>query len=248
MPASQIVSDEWNFYMADREEVRMFISFDDAVTHGDPPPGLELCARVILSIKAPNGAGGPVSPEAELLWDMQDALTAALEKDRVRCRLVGRLTYEGLRELVFQVHDWDSFRPPVGLWMMQHEDYEIEVSEHEGWDFFDAVIRPRSEDRLFMADRDVVDALVNSGSDPEKEHSLEYFFRGHAEGLTRVARTLQERGYTPLGELDFASGEIGLARPMMLELLEIVEESLANHRLAEEAGVECTGWGAAVVK
>jgi regulator of RNase E activity RraB len=248
MAAPQIVFDEWNTYVAERDGVTMFISFDEAVTRDEPPADLQLCARVILSVKSPNDAGGPVSPEAELLWQMEDDLTAMLEKHRVPCRLVGRLTYQGLREIVFQLQDWDSFRPPVGLWMMQHEDYEIDVSEHEGWDFFDDVIRPRIEDRLFMADRDVVQALIESGSDPEKEHSLEYFFVGEAEGLRRVAQALRDRGYTPLGELDYASGQIALAKRLALDLMPVVAESLANHELAEEAGVEFTGWGAAIVK
>jgi hypothetical protein len=248
MTAPQIVSDEWNTYMADRDDVTMFISFDETVTGDEPPPGLDLCARVILPIKSPNDAGGPVSPEAELLWEMEDELTALLQKHKVRCRLVGRLTYGGLREIVFQLHDWDSFRPPVGLWMMQHEEYEIDVSEHDGWEFFDEYIRPRLEDRLFMSDRDVVHALVESGSNPEKEHSLEFFFVGVTEGLQRLAEQLAERGYTPLDGMDFKSGSVGFAKPLMLDLPSIVDESLANHRLAEEIGVEYTGWGAAVVE
>jgi hypothetical protein len=248
MSAPKIVFDEWNTYVADRDGVRMFISFDEGIARNDRPDDLPYCARVILSIKAPNDAGGPVSPEAEHLWDLEDELTATLEKHRVRCRLIGRLTYQGIREIVLQLHDWDSFRPPVGLWMMQHEDYETDVSEHEGWDFFDDVIQPQVEDRLFMADRDVVHALIESGSDPEKEHSLEYVFVGGTVGLKRVASVLQSRGYSPLGKLDYASGEIVMAKPLLLDLPVVAAESLANHQLAEENGVECNGWGAMIVK
>ncbi|WP_372365744.1 DUF695 domain-containing protein [Candidatus Uabimicrobium sp. HlEnr_7] len=243
----QIVSDEWNTYPAERDGVAMFISFDEAVIREDPPKDLQLCARIIISIREPNNTGGPVSPESELLWEMEDALVALLQEHCVRCRLVGRLTYDGLREIVFQLHDWNLFRPPVGLWIMQNENYDIDVSEHEGWCFFDEYIYPRTEDQLFMSDRSVVDSLVDNGSDPDKEHSLEFVFMGTSGGLKRIANILQQRGYEPVGKMNTTSGQIVLARQLVLDLSLIVDESIENYKLAEDVGVEFNGWGALVI-
>jgi regulator of RNase E activity RraB len=243
----QIVSDFWNVYSAQRDGATMFISFDEVVVHESLPSDLQLCARVIIPIQSPNDAGGPLPPEAEVLWAMEDELVSVLEELNVHCRLVGRLTYDGLREIVFQLHDWDSFRPPLGRWILRHEQYPIDVSEHEGWEFFDDYIRPRVEDEIFMADRSVVDSLVQSGSNPEKEHLLEYAFNGPVDGLLRVADSLEQRGYEAVGELDFASGEIVLAKRLVLDLALIVGESLENYKLAEDAGIEFNGWGAMVV-
>ena len=243
----QIVSDEWNTYPAHRDGVFMFISFDEIITSDDLPSDLQLCARVMIPIHTPNEAGGPVSAEAELLWEMEDGLVELLQEHKVNCRLVGRLTYDGLREIVFQLHDWESFRGPVGLWIMQHEQYEIDVSEHDGWDFVQECICPRLEDHLYMADRQVVDLLLESGSDPEKEHSLEFVFTGSSEGLKQVADTLQQRGYLPVEEGDANSDQLVMAKPLVLDLNLIVNESLENHELAESMGVEFDGWGAAVV-
>ena len=244
----QIMSDEWNTYVAERDDVTMFISFDEAVARSEPPSGLDLCARVMIPIHSPNPAGGPSSPEAERLWEMEEALVEKLQEHEVRCRLVARLTYGGLREIVFQLHDWDSFRPPVGLWIMEHEDYDIDVSEHEGWQFYDEYVRPRVEDELFMADDSVIRALVDSGSDPSKEHSLEYVFLGDADGLKQVISALRARGYTAVDGLDPDSGQIVMAIRLPLDFILIMEQSLANHQLAEEAGVEFNGWGAHIVK
>ena len=244
----QIVFDEWDAYVTEVGDVTMFVSFDDAVTRGNPPAQLQYCARVMIPIHWPNDAGGPVSPEAELLWQMEDELVEFLRENRVNCRLVGRLTYDGLREIVFQLQDWDSFRPPVGHWMMQHEDYEIDVSEHDGWEFFDEYIRPTVADRISMADFSVIQALIEDGSDPEKEHTLDYAFGGDSQALKVVAEALQQRGYQPNGPLDFESGQIELAKRLVLDHALIVDESLANFQLAEEAGVEFLGWGAAIVR
>jgi regulator of RNase E activity RraB len=244
----KIVLDEWNAYTADRDGVLMFISFDENAASQDEIEGLGLCARVLVPIKDPNSAGGPESPETEVLWEMEDELIELLDEHQVKCRLVGRLTYDGMREIVFQLHDWETFRPPVGLWMMQHGDYKIDVSEHEGWGFFDDYIRPRLEDQLFMADYSVIESLIESGSDPEKEHLLEYVFMGEASGLKRVAQSLRQRGYSDVGELDFGSGQIVLAKSIVLDPMLIVQESLTNYELAEDAGVEFDGWGAEVVE
>lgn len=245
--APQIVSDEWNTYPGERDGVTMFISFDEAAARAEPPNDLQLCARVIIPVHAPNDSGGTAPLESEALWAMEDELVSLLQKHRVHCRLVGRLTYGGLREIVFQLHDWDSFRPPVGLWIMRHVEYQIDVSEHEGWDFFDNYIRPRIDDQLFMADRSVVDSLIRNGSNPEKEHSLEYVFMGQPDGLKQVAHKLRKRGYVSVGDLDFSTGQIVLAKRLALDLSLIVDESLANYRLAEDAGIEFSGWGALVV-
>jgi len=245
---TRIVHDEWNSYPTSWDGVMMFVSFDAALAREEPPEELQFCARVMIPIRTPNDAGGPVSPESELLWEMEDALVAQLQKDSVRCRLVARLTYNGVREVVFQLHDWDSFRPPVGLWIMQHQDYEIDVSEHDVWGFYEDCIRPRVEDQILMADRSVVDSLIENGSDPEKEHSLEFVFVGSPDGLSRVATALQDRGYDPVGKIDISSGQIVLARKLVLDLSLIVDESLSHHALAEEAEIEFDGWGAAIVK
>jgi len=243
-----IVFEPWDSYVAQRDDLLLFISFDDGLTEGELPGDLPWCARIIICVREPNENGGPVSPESERLWDMEDELCSLLRDHRVACRLIGRLTYDGYREIVFQLRDWESFRPPVGSWMSRHGDYEMEVSEHEGWDFFDTCLRPTVEDRLFIADRSVVDALVESGSDPAKEHGLEYAFRGNEAGLRQLAKALGERGYKPTNGLDFSAGQIVMIKHLPLELFRIVDESLANHRAAEETGVELDGWGAAVVQ
>jgi len=245
---TQVIFDPWDTYVVTTDEGPIFISFDEGVTQEDLSESLPYCARVIIPIHSPNDAGGPVHPENEKLWAMEDELCALLSEGGVRCRLVGRLTYGGERELVFQLADWDAFRPPVGHWMTKHPDYKFDVSEHDGWEFFNTCIRPTPEQALALADGRVVEALIEAGSDPEKPHALEYVFRGDGKGLKQLADALAARGYRPDGPLDFESGQIVMVKEMTLDVSAIVDESIAHHHLAAECGVECDGWGAAVVK
>jgi hypothetical protein len=244
---SRVVFDEWETYVAHNDEGPLFISFDVAAGREDLSDALPHCARVLIPVQAPNDAGGPVEPESQRLWDMEDQLCELLAEHGVHCRLVGRVTHAGMRELVFQLAEWESFRAPVGLWMGGIPDYEIDVSEHEGWDFFEECIWPSPEDWQFIADRSVVDNLLKSGSNPEKDHSLEFVFLGKHQDLRRLEAALRQRGYRPLGSLKPGADQLVMVKTMKLDLQDVVAESLANLKLAEEFGVTYDGWGCAVV-
>jgi regulator of RNase E activity RraB len=245
---SRVVFNEWDTYVAQSQGKPLFVSFDVEAARNDLTDTLTNCARVIIPIHKPNGNGGPVQPESDRLYVMEDDLCASLSEQGVRCRLVGRLTCDGVRELVFQVDDWDTFRPPVGLWMQAHRRYAIDVSEHEGWSFFDDCIRPTPEIWIYLSDQHVVQNLIKSGSDVDKPHALEFVFHGDAEALRQVACDLKPRGYRPLPDIDAASGEMVLVKEMPLDTEAIAAESLAHLKLQEEHGVRYDGWGAQVVR
>jgi regulator of RNase E activity RraB len=246
--AARIVFDEWDTYVAQSDGKPLFVSFDVEAARTDLTDTLTHCARVIIPIHKPNRNGGPVQPESDRLYVIEDDLCASLSEHGVRCRLVGRLTCDGVRELVFQVDDWDTFRPPVGLWMQHNGAYAIDVSEHEGWSFFDDCIRPTPEIWIYLADQRVVQNLIKSGSNPSKPHDLEFVFHGQDESLRKLAHDLQGRGYRPLADLEPGKGEVVLVKTMPLDTEGIAAESLAHIKLTQEHDVRYDGWGAQVVR
>lgn len=209
--------------------------------------GFPFCARVVIPIKQPNHNGGPAQSEAEVLWSMEDRLVEELQAHNVVCLLLGRLTHGGLRELVFQLSDWETFRPRVGKWMLKLTDRQIDVSEHRGWEFFFQFVWPSPEAWLFIADRRVVDNLVKSGSDPSKPHSLEFVFRGEAGGLEILRDQLLQRSYT-LYEFKPAGRRLVMALSLPLDPNRIFGESLAHTKATKELGLEYDGWGCMIVK
>jgi hypothetical protein len=204
------------------------------------------CARVLITIKAPNHNGGPSQEEAQALWDMEDRLVELLDAAKAPCLLLGRLTHSGTRELVFQVAEYAPFRPPVGCWMQEHDDYETEVSEHDGWSFFFDSVWPTEDSWALILDRRVVENLVKSGSDPAKPHALEFVFRGDQNGLQKMQTALTTKGYS-LVEFSTAESRLVMARCMPLDLGEIFGESLSHREDCERLGIEYDGWGALVV-
>ncbi len=241
-----VFHDNWETYVYIAEDRPAYVSFyagSDEIPREDFP----YCARVLISIKAPNENGGPVGNEAEVLWQMEDTLADALAQQSVPCILLARLTHAGIRELIFQLADWDRFRRPVGNWMQQVEDYEVDVSEHNGWDFFDECIWPDDESWQFIYDRRVVTDLIESGSDPEKEHDLEFVFYGDDHQVQQLRQRLEARGYVDDGLSD-GSDRLVMIKKLPLDLDAIHDESLENHRLCEDLGAVFDGWGASVVK
>src|SRR5262249_11688704 len=146
----------WDFYSYRSNGGPVVVGFHAAANKIDQA-SLPYCARVIIPIKAPQSNGGPTRDEANVLWALEDQLTALLSRHSVSCLMLGRLTHAGVRELVFQLRDWETFRPPVGKWMMQHKGLNIDVSEHDGWKFFFEFVWPSPESWILISDRRVVD-------------------------------------------------------------------------------------------
>lgn len=243
--SGNIISERWDSYGKTRDGVFMFLSFDDEAADGDQPGELDLCARIIIPInECKPGSTLPVESEGEFLYGIEDEIVDSLAKENVPCRLVARLTYDGLREIVFQVGDADAFRPPVGNWIQQHATHEIDVSEHDGWDFFNEYICPTSEDRRAMAEHRVIDNLLENGSNPELEHDLEYCFDGDEVALRKIAEKLKEKNYKSPGELDFSCGQITMSISMPLDRPAILDESRENAMIATDCGGSLNGWGA----
>lgn len=238
-----VIEDNWEVYSYSTDDGPVLATFyagADSIDRDQFP----FCARVILPIRHPDDMGCPGEDESTRLYALEDELVAQLKRQSARCLQVARLTHDGLRELVFQVCDWESFRPPVADWIDQIEDYEIGVEEHEGWEFFDAMVWPSEEDWLMIHDRSVVENLIEAGSDPDKDHGIEMVFTGDADALAAVAEHLTARGYGLTSE--DVEGRLVMVKQMPLDLMEISRESIENYRLADECGAEYDGWGAAV--
>src|SRR5262245_16601165 len=245
---TRVIFEPWDTYVRETDDAPFFISFDVEAAKKDLTNTLTSCARVVINIQNPGPSGGPERPENERLWAMEDELCASLAGQGVACRLVGRITYKGSRVLVFQLDDWDRFRPPLEAWVGRCGDYEIRMVQSEGWKFFNQCIRPEPEDWLFMADVSVIQNLVKHGSDPDKEHSLDFVFQGEPDNLRQISAALQDLGFEPHQSSDPDGGQVVLVMKKKLDVRGITSISRRLAQLAEEFGVKYDGWGAEIVR
>lgn len=245
-PKVTVVHDGWEAYVAEGEDGLIFVSFDIQAAQEDLTKTLQKCVRVQLPIKKPNENGAPDPDEAEALRKVEDDLCNRLSQKQVVCRLVGTLTQSGQRELVFQLDDERAFANVLMEWQSANPQYQAELERHDGWEFFNDVVAPSTEEWIAIGDRQVVDQLIEAGSDPEQPHALEYLFHGAPEALGAVAKELEERGYEIRASED-APDQLICVVQLPLDLDEIVDHTIANIELAEQHAVQCDGWSAAVV-
>jgi regulator of RNase E activity RraB len=238
--------DAWETYVTATEEgTPCFVSFDLEAAQEDLTQTLRHCARVTVALKNPSEEGLPTKEESDRQYGLEDALCAELQKAKVPCRLVARLTHSGQRELVFQTDSGPKFVAVLKAWAEGLKDEDINLEEGEGWEFFDDVVRPGPDEWSWIADRRAVEGLLEAGSDPNRPHVLEYVFVGEEPKLLQVRDALMEKGY------DHVSGPeestLVMSVKCRLDLDAICEHSIQNRDLAEAHEVDCEGWGAAVV-
>jgi hypothetical protein len=226
------------------------IHFDTFAVKESPHIGYPKCIRVILFIPPdrvrPDGQPGSIQ-ETESLLTQQRALIDHLTTSSVRCRFVGSMFYGAMFDLVFQVEPQDSgeFKATVTKWTKTTSPYRVEVKQSSGWDFFDAKVRPTPAHIQQIADRRVIQALIENGSDPKSPHQLDHRIEGPPEVLCRIAKELEANGF--LRARFPSEGVLLINTESPLELLEIWDTTGRLVGYCANLGARYDGWGAAVV-
>ena len=241
-----VIHEAWEMYVTATEEgTPCFVSFDvDAATE-DLSTTLRHSARVTVALKEPTDEGLATQAEHERQMKLLDSLVAALTKAKVKCRLVGRLTHSGTRELVFQTDDKAKFVETLKAWAQPLEGEEVNLEEDEGWEYFDDVVKPGPDEWEWIADRTAVNELLEAGSDARKPHVLQYRFSGEQPALEKVRDALMQKGYEVLAGPE--DGALVMGVKSKLDLDSINELSLQSRDLAEASEVTYEGWAAEAV-
>jgi regulator of RNase E activity RraB len=225
--------------------MRALISFDVAAAMERRHEGHPHGRRIIVFVDARGVRPDGLPADTAELIALEDDLTARLRQASIDCRFVGRMTYGGMRELVFQVEDAAGFDALVGGWIGAQRGRRIEVRPKDGWSFFDEKIRPTAAHWQQIQDRKVIAALLEAGSDPARPHPLEHTFKGPARGLDEIARQLGADGFREIRRSDDV---LVLVRPSPLDLEMVSRLTGALAAFAEAVGVAYDGWGSPVVR
>jgi len=246
--AKKIVGDAWNVYTCRYGEGQVgVISFDDEVSREEKHMGFDTCIRVVVYIPPDDRVldnGLPVREELPNLDRLEDTLVSALEKQRVDCRFVGRMTYGGMREFVFQVEDKQGFRDTVEKMIQDVKDYRIELEESEGWQFFDEKIKPSSVYRQQIADMQVIRQLIKAGSNPQAPHMIEHVICGDPGKLAKLRDELVTSGFKDFG---LEGDRLVVGKESTLEINEIFSVTGKMAGYCASIGLEYDGWGTNVV-
>lgn len=243
-----ITGKTWNVYTYTYGDgMRAIVTFDVDLAQEASHTGLEHAFRVILFI--PLGYvlvnGLPLSEALPVLRQFETGMLERLDDAGVACRLVGTLTYGGMREFVFQAEDADAFLAGLGDLDAPMKNYRVEVQQLEGWTFFDEKVRPSAAYWQQIFDRTMIEQLMREGSDPLAVHRLEHSFSGDNNALTRLSHDLQQ-----LGLREVSSGEqilvLGSQTHLTLEDVFALTNRLLEY--SDQSGVHYEGWNASVIR
>jgi hypothetical protein len=242
---SLVTGAEWLTYEYPRDDgTRAFVAFDSDLAEEEQHQGMPHGRRVVLDART--GADGlrQTDEAAAETNALADSLVEALLDARVGALLVGTHRHAGRVEYCFQVEAPAEFDRAVEAWGAKRR-VPWELLHHEGWSFFDEVLRPDERDLAAMEEAVVLERLREAGSDFTKPHDLEHVFLGTPEQLGAIADALTERGFRVV-ERDAAS--LTMARPLLIEHFDVTGTTMPLRRLAEAVGAEYDGWSCDVVR
>lgn len=243
---SVMISDDWGVYIRVLEDERIaVVVFDEEAAGEAVHEGYQHSCRLTLPIAGFNSESGlPDEESVQQLQEMEDGFIDLLNRAQIASRLVGRMTHHGVRELAFQVQDAGEFKALFSGWA-EKQTPAIKFHSEKGWDFFDEVLCPDSTYRQQMGDQQVIDRLIEAGSDPEKIHCLEHVFIGPTAALKEVEEALELDGFVMHSKEEET---LVMKKESPLDLWEIWAVTVGLKELAESNGVEYDGWGCFVVK
>lgn len=227
-----------------QEKHRAIISFNVNRALEESHADLPHCARLLIytPVEFVDADGLPDGDILQPLAELEDKIIEILAKHHIACQFVGRLTYPGVRELIFQVEP--AHLPhfhEISDEIMHRSPLEMARKEEAGWRFFDENLRPSLPMWQQIHNRHRLEMLEEQGVDLEKPHRLAHFFQGTAVQLNTIANQLQQDGFQPISQqnnqLTLALGD------SYLDLDSLTELTTTLHNYAAALGASYEGWG-----
>jgi regulator of RNase E activity RraB len=112
-----------------------------------------------------------------------------------------------------------------------------------GWKLYSSKIHnPTMVDK----DQDVINNLIKHGSDPEKDHIIEFAFTGEWPKMNLIRDMLLTQGYAQ--DITQTNEMLIMTKTHKLHFDEIKADTTKMEKLAKEYDIEFDGWGAVIVK
>ncbi len=239
-----ITGGTWDVYSFLNETGQLVVvSFNIEAALEERPVNLNTNARVIvrLPINAVGKNGLPAETAFEQLRRIEKHLIRSLEENTVECRLLGRKTWDGKQEFVFQTAELQSFSDAIRPMLEKDSAYRMELESQAGWDYFEQNIKPSPKNWQVIQDRKTMGELLRAGADPSAKQILRFTFLGEPKPLKRIEELLLEKGFA---RLEGEKGRLVMGKESMLYPDLIFSMSGELFDLSVSVGARYAGWQA----
>lgn len=247
------MAEQWDFYFTSLDGRPASISVDLGRAETGPVgewPWL-VCLRIPMRAPRP-GDGLGSSEEAPALNALEDALVPALAEACGGAAQVGRLTWNGFRELFYYVRGVDRLNDAIGAAAARVPGYQVLVrTENDpGWRHYREFLYPGAEEMQWIYDRRVTDQLYQAGDHLDVPRPVDHYVYFPDDGSrTRFLGAATSRGFhgTALPR-DDKSARLGahLVREDPVAIHHIHGVVTELRELAAQCGGEYDGWGCPV--
>jgi regulator of RNase E activity RraB len=245
--------EQWDFYFTSIDDRPASISLDLGRAQTGPArewPWL-VCLRIPMRSPRPDGLSS--SHEAPALNALEDALADAVAAACDGAQ-VGRLTWNGFRELFLYVRGVERLNDGIGAGLGRTRAYDVQVRTENDpdWRKYFEFLFPSREQMFWIHDRRVVDQLLAAGDQVEAPRPVDHYaYFGDQGARDRFLRAASALGFRARAlPVDEKSARLGahLVREDAVDIHHIHGVVSEVRQLAEECGGEYDGWGCPVAE
>jgi hypothetical protein len=242
------MAEQWDFYFMSIDDRPASVSLDLGRAEAGPErewPWL-VCLRIPMRSPRPDGLSS--SQEASTLNTLEDALSDAVAAVCDGAQ-VGRLTWNGFRELFLYVRGVERLNDGIGAAVGRVPGYDVLIRTENDpeWRHYFDVLFPSPEQMHWIRDRRVVDQLLAAGDELEASRPVDHYaYFGDKSARDRFLGAARARGFRGRAlPPDEKSARLGahLVREDPVVIHHIHQVVSEVRQLAEECGGEYDGWG-----
>lgn len=244
------MAENWDVYRCRVDDHPASLYVDLGIAERAPLSKRPCLLRVMYRLRFPNSDGLINSSEAETLFEIEEALFAAVAR-QLRSRYVGRLTTRGGREHFYYAVSAAEFEAAVGPVQEQFPHYYFEQTAQSDpdWEVYFDLLYPTDLDLQTINTRRQVEALIREGVDVQEARDVDHWLyfpsiasrQQFIEGVTGTG-FLWKEFLEEDPRLEFPHGLV-LARRHQIDLT-FIEGLVTDLFLrAQNCGGVYSGWG-----
>ena len=243
---SIVMNENWDFYSYEYEEknhtFEALIEYDKLHATETKHSILSNCLRFILYID-PEKCQENGLPTKDSFIEILDTQKNILKNIKSDSRLVGKMSYGFLVELVFQTNQKDELTSEIKSKIMLNDTIiEFDFEKHNGWNFFDQKIKP---DEIWLLKSTELTKIKRLKIENEKNHkttsTLIHEFSGNNDELDIISNALtQSEGFEICKR---EKNTLELEKGFKIdEIEELVTLNLKIRAFSESLGLTYLGW------
>lgn len=242
----KVTNEDWEFYQTfDENDEITFVAVD--LTYQEIKNQKGFVGELFIRIRMPENKlhkGIPIPEEQQFQNDKDNELCDRLIRERIKCIQVGRLTFEGQKQYIFEYNDLEGFKKVFGEWKASfNKEYSIELNLLKPFEYYSDLL-PDKYIWQQIGNRHLIEKLIDAGSIESEIHFIEHGIFGETENLEKLFEEIKEHEIEMIGIEDNLL-EVGIKSS--IELDDVTNQTNYLMEMSEKYHCKYDGWQTKIV-